>query len=156
TGIRFVEYGSASQQIAAYRNRAIEAVCLTLDEVLVLAEDEERPAVVLVMDTSRGADVLLGRGPVRTMADLRGRRVGVDNMAVEACLLSRARETAGLAASEIELVALELPEMERAFREQRDDAVVTAEPVRSRLLAEGATILFDSSRIPGEIIDVLL
>ncbi len=53
-------------------------------------------------------------------------------------------------------VPLEADEHERAFREGRVDAVVTFEPVRSRLLSEGATLLFDSSRIPGEVVDVLI
>ena len=36
------------------------------------------------------------------------------------------------------------------------DAVVTFEPVKSQLLRAGAHVLFDSSMIPGEIIDVLV
>ena len=36
------------------------------------------------------------------------------------------------------------------------DAVVTFGPARSKLLAAGAKQLFDSSQIPGEIVDVLL
>ncbi|TLM69485.1 MAG: hypothetical protein FDZ70_09735 [Actinobacteria bacterium] len=38
----------------------------------------------------------------------------------------------------------------------RVDAVVTFEPVRSKLVSEGAGVLFDSSRIPGEIVDILV
>jgi NitT/TauT family transport system substrate-binding protein len=50
---------------------------------------------------------------------------------------------------------LHFDEHERAFAERRVDAVVTYEPARTRLLAAGARIVFDSSRIPQEIMDVL-
>lgn len=36
------------------------------------------------------------------------------------------------------------------------DAVVTFEPFRTKLLNQGARLLFDSRRIPGRIVDVLV
>lgn len=43
----------------------------------------------------------------------------------------------------------------QALRNGQVDAVVTFEPVRSQLLADGARLLFSSAAVPGLIIDVL-
>jgi len=58
--------------------------------------------------------------------------------------------------SDIQPVAIDISEQERAYKEGRVDAVVTYEPVRTKLLAAGARNLFDSSKIPGEVVDVLI
>ena len=154
--IRLVEYTSATQVIHGFRNGTIDAAALTLDEVLLLIQDGHQPCLILVMDISHGADAILGRAGVQRLADLRGRRVGVESTAVGSYLLARALQTARLPRSALQIVPLEFDEHERAFREGRVDAIVTFEPVRSKLLAAGAHILFDSRQIPGEIMDVLV
>src|SRR5262249_15588998 len=42
-----------------------------------------------------------------------------------------------------------------AFKEGQVDGAVTFDPFRTQLLAAGANTLFDSSQIPGEIVDLL-
>lgn len=154
--IRLVEYPSATQVLRAYRNGVLEAACLTLDEVLLIESQQgEAPRIVAVMDVSNGADVLLARPPLASLADLKGRTVGVEDTALGAFMLSRVLERAGLARSDIALRSLEVNEHERAFRDGRLDAVITFEPVRTKLMVGGARVLFDSSEIPGEIVDVL-
>lgn len=154
--VRLVEYSSASQVIRAYRNGAIDAAALTLDEVLLLAQDDLEPRVVLVMDVSHGGDVIVGQSGLQSMADLKGKRVGFEDTALGAYVLARALEQAHMTVAMVHKVSVEVDEHERAFRAGRVDAVVTFEPVRSRLLNDGATLLFDSSRIPGEVVDVLI
>jgi NitT/TauT family transport system substrate-binding protein len=154
--VRLVHYSSATQVLRAFRNGAIEAATLTLDEALLLADDLPDVRVVLVMDASHGADVVLGKPGLESLADLRGRRVGYEATALGAYMLSRALDVGGLRSDEISVVSLQIDEHERAFQTGRVDAVVTFEPTRSRLLARGARVLFDSSQIPGEILDVVV
>jgi NitT/TauT family transport system substrate-binding protein len=152
---KLVEYPSATEAMRGYRNGLLEAVALTLDEVLLLADAGMAPRVVLVMDISNGGDVVLGRPGIACVEDLRGRKVGVENTALGAYVLSRALELGGLSPGDVEVVSLGVHEHERAFTGGAVDAVVTFEPVRSRLLAAGAEQVFDSSMIPGEVVDVL-
>jgi NitT/TauT family transport system substrate-binding protein len=65
-------------------------------------------------------------------------------------------QLSNLSIKDITLVPLEVDEHEKAFDEDRIDLVVTFEPVRSKLLSKGAHILFDSTEIPNEIVDVLI
>ncbi|MBI3607088.1 MAG: ABC transporter substrate-binding protein [Nitrospirae bacterium] len=154
--IRLVEYSSATQVINACRNGAIEAAALTLDEVLLLVQHGEDPRVVLVMDVSHGGDAILGQSELRSVSDIKGRRVGVEDTALGAYVLSRALQINGLTRADVRIVPLQVDEHERAFKEGRVDAVVTFEPARSKLLAAGARELFNSAQIPGEIMDVLV
>lgn len=154
--VRLVEHGSASQVIRAYRNHVLDAAALTLDEVLLLAEDGLDPRVVLVMDISHGGDMVVGRSGIHSVQGLKGKRIGFEDSALGAYMLARALELSGMSVQDVEPVAIEVDEHEAAFHDGQVDGVVTFDPVGSRLLAAGATLLFDSSQIPGEVVDVLI
>lgn len=156
TTIKLVEYSSSSEVLRDFRNGVIEAAALTMDEVLILKDQGHGPAVVLLLDTSNGADAVLSKPDIRSLKELRGKRVGVESTALGAFMLTRALQKAGLKSDEIKAVPVELSEHESAFLKGRVDAVVTFEPVRTLLLANGAKVIFDSSKIPNEIIDVLV
>ncbi|MBA2593210.1 MAG: ABC transporter substrate-binding protein [Pseudomonadota bacterium] len=153
--VRLVEYPSNTEVSRAFRNRAIDGAALTLDEAISLAEGGFGLRVVLVMDISHGGDVILGRSEMRTVRDLVGRRVAVDTGTVASYVLARALALNGLKASDLKIVHVDYSEHAAAFRAGRVDAIVNAEPLRSELLASGASLLFDSTAIPGEIVDIL-
>lgn len=153
---RLVEYGSATDVARAFRNHAIEAAALTLDEVLQLADLGQEPRIVLAMDISHGADVILGHAGLQRLADLKGRRIGLESGALGAYMLTRALQLNTMKLEDVNVVPMPLSEQERAFFQYEVDAVVTFEPVRTRLLKRGAVRLFDSREIPGEIVDVLV
>jgi NitT/TauT family transport system substrate-binding protein len=154
--VRLREMPSATVVLAAFRSGRIDIAALTLDEALRLERDGVDVRVVLVMDTSNGADVLMAGQGVRSLADLRGKRVGVENGALGAYMLSRALDHAGLSPSDVTVVSIPVDMQEDAYVTGEVDAVVTFEPVRTKLLAQGAHVLFDSSLIPNEIFDVLV
>jgi NitT/TauT family transport system substrate-binding protein len=154
--IRLVEYAPGSQSLRAYRNGVVDGAALTADEVLQLAREGYYPRVVAVLDYSNGIDVVMARPEIVSLADLRGKRIGVENTALGAYFLSRVLYFAGLSKTDVELVPTELSEHTRAYREDRVDAVITYAPQRASLSDLGAHQLFDSSLIPGEIVDLLV
>ncbi len=154
--IRMVAMHNATEVGRALRAGALEVAALTLDEALSIVQDGFDLKVILVMDISNGADVLMAPPEIRNLADLRGKRVGVDSGAVGAVMLHGVLEAARLQLTDIEPVHLTVDQHERAYKEVRVDAVVTFEPVRTQLLTIGAHVLFDSSWIPGRIVDVLV
>jgi len=154
--IDLVEYLSASEVIRAFRNRSIEAAALTLDEVLNLIEQKIRMKIILVTDVSNGGDAILARPKIKEFADLAGKRVGVEGGALGAYVITRALDMHDLSLDALQIVQLEVSEHERAYKEREVDAVVTFEPVRSKLIAMGAKELFTSREIPNEIVDVLV
>lgn len=155
-GVRLVEYPSATEVLRSFRNRALEAAALTLDEVLTLREGGLPLKVVAVLDVSAGGDVVLAKPQVEDFSDLAGRRIGVESSALGAYVLTRALEINGLALDRIQVVHLDASAHVRAFRDNRIDAVVTFDPMKTQLLNEGARELFSSREIPGEVVDVLV
>ncbi len=155
SGIKLVDYPSATEEVRAYRNQEIEGAGLSIDQVLVLATSQQNIKIIAIMDISNGSDVILGKPNIKSFEDLRGKRVGVESTALGAFFLTRALEKHGMSFKDIDIVSLELSEHQKAYEEGKIDAVVTFDPPRSFLLEKGANLLFDSSQIPGEIIDVL-
>ena len=154
--IQVIRLASAEQVISAFRNQAVEVAAVTADEAVRIASRLPEARIILVCDYSNGADALLARPGLGSLAELKGKRVGLEANAMGAYLLAQALEAAGLLPSDITAVPVPIASQEEAYGAGRVDAVVTFDPVRSRLLGHGAKSLFDSSRIPGEIADVLI
>ena len=153
--VQLVEYPSASEVLRAFRNQAIDGMVISLDELFGLAADGFQPRIILVVDVSHGADVVVGRRGMRTMQDLKGKSVAVESSALGAFVLSRALALNGMQASDVNVVHLESNEQPGAFEKGQVDGAVTFDPYRAQFLRAGAKTLFDSTQIPGEIVDLL-
>ena len=91
---------------------------------------------------------------MRTMHDLKGKSVAVESGALGAFVLSRALALNGMQASDVNVVHLESNEQPSAFEKGQVDGAVTFDPYRAQFLRAGAKTLFDSTQIPGEIVDL--
>ena len=155
TAVQLVEYPSASEVLRAFRNQAIDGMVISLDELFGLAADGLQPRIILIVDVSHGADVVVGRRGMRTMRDLKGKSVAVESSALGAFMLSRALAVNGMQASDVNVVHLESNEQPDAFAKGLVDGAVTFDPYRAQFLRAGGTTLFDSTQIPGEIVDLV-
>ena len=153
--VRLVELLSATDCLHALSGGYVDGAGLTLDEVLTARSQGLPLTVVMVFNFSAGADVIVGRPELQGLADLVGRRVGVEQTAVGALMLGSALAHAGIDPARIERVHLTIDEQGAAFLLGDVDAVVTFEPVAGQLLEAGAVRLFDSREIPDQIVDVL-
>ncbi|MFK4753937.1 MULTISPECIES: ABC transporter substrate-binding protein [Oceanospirillaceae] len=153
--LRLVELASAPDVMDAMRQGQLEGAALTLDEVLLLTSEGLDLTVVLICDQSLGADVVLARPEIHSVAELAGLRIGVETSAVGALMLQAALASTQLTLSDITIVNLRQNEYLDALAAGRIDAAVTFAPYSLQLLAAGATPLFSSADIPGQIVDVL-
>ncbi len=154
-GVVLHEGKSALDTLAGLRQGRLDAGALTLDETIAARVSGVPLSVVLVFNVSAGADVLLVRPEIKTLAELAGKRIGVERSAVGALMLVKTLSHAGLDESAIQVVDIPVPAQPKAWREGRIDAAITYEPVASQLRREGAVALFDSRQIPDTIFDVL-
>ena len=154
--IRTIEYPSAGEVIRAFRNGTLDVAALTLDEVFLLRQAKFPVKVILILDISNGGDVIIADKKYPSMKQLKGKRIGVEAGALGAFVISRALQLNGMKLSDIHPVPMPVNIHERHFKKGKVDAVVTFEPIRTKLLDFGAIEVFTSREIPGEIVDVLV
>lgn len=150
--------GSATEAIKAFEHNIVDVVAITLDEALLLQSRIAEPLVVLtVMDVSHGGDAVVAKQGINDISDLRGKRVGVESTALGGFFLSRALESVPqLSIEELQVVHITYNHHKASYINNEVDAVVTFEPVKTALVKLGGNIIFDSSMIPNEIVDVLV
>ena len=146
---------STADSMAALQAGTVDAATLTLDEVLRLRAAGTPLTVVLIMDSSNGADELLTRPQITTLAALAGKRIGYEPTAVGALVLSEVLARAGLASGDVTLIHLPPTGQLAAWNAGEVDAVITYAPTATLLKHAGATPLFDSRQMPDTIFDVL-
>lgn len=154
--IRLVDYPTISELQRAYRNSDLEAIALPSTEILNLAETVPDIRVILVNDFSEGADVILGKPNINQLQEIKGKRIGLEPPALGLFVLKRALERVNISSQDVQVEVLAPSEHKRAFTQNKVDAIVTYEPMRSNIIATGAKILFDSTEIPHEIFDAVV
>lgn len=150
-----VETAAASESLAALASGKVQAAALTLDEVLQARAAGMPLTVVLVFNVSAGADVLLVRPEIATLAELRGKRIAVERSALGGLMLAKILELAGLTPEAVTIEEIPPARQPAAWRAGRLDAAICYEPAASRIREMGAETLFDSREIPDTIFDVL-
>ncbi|MCU7799406.1 MAG: ABC transporter substrate-binding protein [gamma proteobacterium symbiont of Lucinoma myriamae] len=157
--IKISRVDSATDVIKALRSDLIDVACVTLDEAMMFQATSNEPIkIITIMTFSTGGDALIANKSISSMALLKGKRIGVESSALEAFMLSRAVDlTSGLHINELKIIITGYEHHEKEFQEGNIDAVVTFEPIKTKLLQNRNNhILFDSTQIPGEIIDVMI
>ena len=154
TTIKLVELNNGTDVMQELRTGQLQAAALTLDETLIMLEEGLELRVIVVTDLSAGADALLAKPEYNEVAQLRGKKVAVEYTATGAVLLDAALISAGMTLDDIEIVSCQFDRHIDCY--QYADAVVTFEPVKTKLVKQGANIVFDTSSIVGRIIDVLV
>jgi NitT/TauT family transport system substrate-binding protein len=92
---------------------------------------------------------------VQSLADLRGRKVGLEASPVAGLVLDTALRLAGLAPDDVQRIYLPATAHLLAWQKNQVQALVTYEPHVQELAALGGLRLFDSREMPGAIVDVL-
>ena len=156
--LKILEFPDPQGIVHAYlRGELPIAQLTTVEAVDICSRAPERcPVVVLVLDESRGADQVMARPGIGSIAALRGRRVAVTPSTLGPFVLSRALEQQGLSLNDVQIRTLTLDAMPSALAEGSVDAAAIFPPFSVTAARQArATVLFDSTRIPGEIFDVL-
>lgn len=152
--IKLVELNNSTDVMQELRTGRLHAAALTLDETLTMMEEGLELRVILVTDISAGGDALVARPEYSEVARLRGKKIAVEYTATGAVLLDAALISAGMTLDDIEIVSCQFDQHINCYGSA--DAVVTFEPVKTKLVKQGANVVYDSSSIIGRIIDVLI
>jgi NitT/TauT family transport system substrate-binding protein len=153
--VRLSEAPDASGSMHKLAAGLADAAALTLDEVLRVREMGLALQVVLVFDVSRGADAVVVKPHIKHTLDLAGKTIAVENTALGALMLAECLRMHGIRADQVRIKSVGFDEHESVWLDPGVDALVTYQPVVWKLVQRGGRVLFDSSLIPGRIVDVL-
>lgn len=152
--VQINDYVESLNQFTAGKLDGVSAA--SMDALTVPAAGGKDSTVIIVGDYSNGNDgVVLKDG--KTLADIKGRPVNLVEFSVSHYLLARALESANLAPTDIKTVNTSDADIVASFSAADTKALVTWNPQLSEVKAmKGATEVFDSSKIPGEILDTMV
>ncbi|BAF70862.1 ABC transporter substrate-binding protein [Nitratiruptor sp. SB155-2] len=154
--IKIVDFPSNYDIIEALKLGTLESAALTLDEVLINYRDLNSYKAVWLIDYSNGADAIVAAPEIKSLQDLRHKRVAFEPKSVQEYLLDRALQKGNLTRGDIIPKPLKYDEALTAWKQKRVDAAATFEPIKTELINNGMHTVFDSSQIPYEIIDLLV
>lgn len=154
--LRLLETVSNTESTQLLREGLADLAGVTLDEAIRLRSDGVDLRIVAMLSDSRGADALVVRPGIASLAALRGQRVLVEDTAVGQLLLERALAEGGLGGGDVRKAQVQASYLATRWREGDAAAAVVYEPVLSELVAEGAVTLFSTSEHPGLVLDVLV
>jgi NitT/TauT family transport system substrate-binding protein len=149
-----MDYVESMNQFAA---KQFCAVALTnMDALTIPASGGVDTSFVVIGDYSNGNDGILIKSPrPATLKDLVGKKIELVENTVSHYALARALEMKGLSLRQVTVVNASDSDIGNVFATGgADTAVVTWNPIlMTARQVKGAQMLFDSSQIPGEIID---
>lgn len=145
------------ESINLYTSGQFDACVMTnMDALTIPAVGGVDSSVIVVGDFSNGNDGIVAKG-AKTIKDLKGRSVRLVELSVSHYMLARALEMNSMSERDIKVSNTSDAEIASVFLSEKNGAVVTWNPPLQQVRnASGATMLFDSSMIPGEIMDLLV
>lgn len=155
--VKLVELNSLSDVRRAFERGQIDIMASTMVEVLVAAENSNRSLkIIAVADSSNGGDMLLAAKPISQVSQLKGKKLGLEGATVDVLAAGAALRSAGLTFEDVQVVPKSQDDLVADLKAGKIDAIETYPPYAIDLLATGKfNKIFDSSKIPGEIIDTI-
>src|SRR3954471_7344126 len=154
--IKVTQINDYVESVNQYTAGKFDGVTITnMDALTIPAAGGVDTTALIVGDFSNGNDgVVLKKG--KTLADIKGRKVNMVELSVSHYLLVRGLTSVKLRERDIKVVNPSDADIVGAFKSSDSAAVVTWNPQLMEVKGEpDTTLVFDSSKIPGEIIDTL-
>ncbi len=143
------------ESINLYTAGTYDGVTATnMDALTIPAVGGVDTTALIVGDYSNGNDGIVARN-AGSVKDLKGRDVRLVELSVSHYMLSRALDMNGMSERDLKVVNQSDADIAAVYLTDPNGAVVTWNPPLQKVRnAKGSKLLFDSSKIPGEIVDI--
>ncbi|KQT07905.1 ABC transporter substrate-binding protein [Methylobacterium sp. Leaf399] len=151
------EWFDYSASMDAFSAGKLDAVTCTNGDALVMAGNGAKNVMIMLTDYSNGNDMIVGKPGVKTLADLKGKKVGLEVGLVEHLLLIHGLTKIGLKETDVTLVNAKTNETPQVLASGDVAAVGAWQPIAGQAMkaAAGAKPLYTSADVPGLIYDVV-
>ncbi len=151
------EWFDYSASMEAFSAGKIDAVTMTNGDALVTGSAGAKSVMVMLTDYSNGNDMIVGKPGIKSIKDLKGKKVAVEQGLVEHLLLLNALKKAGMKEADVTLVNAKTNEMPQVLASGDVAAVGAWQPISGQAMKAlpGARPIYTSANEPGLIYDVL-
>ncbi|MDJ0977182.1 MAG: putative urea ABC transporter substrate-binding protein [Erythrobacter sp.] len=155
--INFVQVNDYVESVNQFTAGQLDGVTVAnMDALTIPAAGGKDTSAIIVGDYSNGNDGILLKGS-DSMAALKGKQVNLVELSVSHYLLARALESADLKMVDVNTVNTSDADIASAFTSPDVTAAVAWNPQLATMKATpGASLVFSSADIPGEIVDLLV
>lgn len=155
--IDVVQVNDYAESINQYTAGAFDALTVTnMDTLAVPAVGGIDSTAVIMGDFSNGNDAVILKNKT-ALPDIKGQKVNLVQFSVSHYLLARALGSIGLTERDVRVVNTSDADMAAAYKTADVTSVVTWNPIVQEVLKNpDAHKVFDSSQIPGEIMDLAI
>jgi NitT/TauT family transport system substrate-binding protein len=156
--IKLTQVNEYVESINQYTAGTFDACAMTnMDTLTIPAAGGVDSTALIVGDFSNGNDGVVLKGKGKALTDIKGQKVNLVELSVSHYLLARALESVGMRERDLKVINTSDADIVAAFSAPATTAVVTWKPQLSAVLsAPNAQLVFDSSKIPGEILDLMV
>jgi len=146
-----------SASLDAFAAGKIDAVTMSNGDALVTGAGGARSVMILLTDYSFGNDMVVAKPGIKTLQELKGRKVAVEIGLLEHLLLLDGLKKAGMAEGDVTLVNAKTNELPQILAAGDVAAIVAWQPISGQAMKSvpGARPIFTSADEPGLIYDVL-
>ena len=155
--IEVVQINDYVESINQYTAGGFDACTMTnMDALTIPAAGGVDSTALVVGDFSNGNDGVVLKGKTK-LADIKGQQVNLVELSVSHYLLARGLESVGMSEADVKVVNTSDADMVAVYGTKDVTAVTTWNPLLSEITGmPNSHKVFDSSQIPGEIIDLLV
>jgi len=155
--IEVKQFNDYVESVNQYTAGAFDAVTITnMDALSIPAAGGVDTTAIVTGDFSNGNDAVILKNSA-DLAAIKGQKINLVEFSVSHYLLARALESKHLAEKDIKVVNTSDADLAAAYKTPEVTAVVTWNPIVSEILGSpDARKVFDSSQIPGEIMDLMV
>jgi NitT/TauT family transport system substrate-binding protein len=141
----------------AFAAGKVDAVTVTNGDALVTGSSGAPSKCILVNDYSNGNDMIVAKPGIKTVAELKGKKIGVEVGFVDHLLLLKALESANLTEKDVTIKNVTTDQTPQALKSGSVDAIAAWQPNSGAALKEvpGSTAIFTSADAKGLIYDHL-
>src|ERR1700689_2464106 len=149
------DYSASMEAFAAGK---IDADCVTNGDALVMGAGGARNLIILITDYSNGNDMIVARPGIKSLADLKGKRIGIETGLVDHLLLLDGLKKQGLSQNDVTLVNSKTNETPQVLASGQVDAIGAWQPNSGMAMKAlpGSRPIYTSAQAPGLIYDVLI
>lgn len=141
----------------AFAAGKVDAVTAVAADLLVSGANGAKSKFICLLDYSNGNDMIIAKPGIESLKDLKGQKVGLEVTLVEHLLLLQGLKSAGMKASDVELVNTATNDTPQVLGSGSVAAVGAWYPVSGQALKQvpGSKPIYTSADAPGLIYDVL-